>query len=84
MLNELKQSEKIVGLKQSLRLIESGNAKKAFLAKDCSSHIFDEVEHFCKKYKVPVEYAETTTELGRACGIDVGAAVAVLKKVNDA
>ncbi len=84
MLNELKQSEKTVGLKQSLRLIESGNAQKAFLAKDCSPNIFDEIGHFCKKYRIPVEYAETMTELGRACGIDVGAAVAVLKKVNDA
>lgn len=80
MINELKQSKKAVGLKQSLKAIESGNAEKAYLARDCAPHIFNEIEHNCIKHGVKVEYADTMSELGRVCGIDVGAAVAVMIK----
>ena len=79
MVEELKQSDKIVGLKQSVRAIESGVAKKVFLAKDCAPHIYSEILNNCND-KVPVELVSTMSELGKACGIDVGAAVAVIKK----
>jgi len=80
MIEELRCNDKIVGLKQTIRAIEGGHAKKAFLSKDCAPHIFNEIEHNCNKYKVPVEYVDTMSELGKVCGIDVGAAVAVITK----
>ena len=78
MSEELKTKNKLVGLKQSIPAIEQGKAIKAFLAKDTEVHIRNKILTKCLENAVPVEYAESMRSLGEACGIDVGAAVAVL------
>ena len=80
MVEELKSGNVLVGLRQFLRAAETGVALKAFVAKDCAPHIFKEITDNCNKYGISVEYIETMSELGKICGIDVGAAVAAITK----
>jgi len=78
MLDELKTANKVIGIKQATKAVESGKAKKAFIAKDADSKVVDPFKQLCDNKSVIIEYAETKKELGKACGIDVGAAVAVI------
>ena len=78
MLSELKNGQKVVGLKQSRRAVAEGKAVRAYLAEDADPHITDTIEALCGEHSVPVEWVAGMRELGAACGISVGAAVAVL------
>ena len=80
MVEELRSGNVVVGLRQFLRAAETGIALKAFVAKDCSPHIFKEITDNCNKYGIAVQYIKNMSELGKMCGIDVGAAVAVITK----
>ena len=73
-------SDSIIGLKQSVKAVKGGKALKAFVAEDADSHVREPFLKVCREYGVPVEYYPTCKELGSACKIDVGAAVAVVKK----
>ncbi len=80
MLEELKTDKKIVGFKQSLKAVKAEQAIKAFVSMDADVHVATPFVHACEAQNVPVEYCESCKILGEACGIDVGAAVAVLMK----
>lgn len=78
MLTELKGGTKVVGAKQTRRAIDSAAAVRVFLAADADPRITGPVESLCIEKGVPVEKTASMRELGSACGIAVGAAVAAL------
>ena len=78
MLTELQTQSKLIGFKQSAKAVESGKVKKVFLAKDADEKLIAPLKKACEKKEIEFEYAETMLELGRACGINIGAAVAVI------
>ena len=77
MLTELKAGPRVVGAKQTRRALADGRAVRVFLAEDADPGVTDPVEVLCAEHGVPVERI-SATELGQACGIAVGAAVAAL------
>lgn len=70
-----------IGTKQTMKAVEHGHATEVFVAKDADSRITAKVERLCQKSKVPVTYVDSMKALGKACGIEVGAAMAAL--LND-
>ena len=78
MLTELSTNPKVVGVKQVKRAVESGSAKKVFLADDADPRITQPIAELCARKGVQTETAASMRELGRACGIAVGSAVAAL------
>lgn len=78
MLEELKTEHKAIGLKQSGRLLNTGSVKKAFVAENAAPAVITKFVNDCGASGVPVEYVSTMEMLGRACGIEVGAAIAVI------
>ena len=66
-----------VGLKQSTEAVEEGLVKKAYIALDADEHVRLPFEALCREKNVPIEFAETKAKLGKSCGINVPAAVAV-------
>ena len=78
MLTELQTDSKLVGLKQSLRAVESGKVKKVFLALDSDMKVQTPVRKACEKKNIEIEEVPTMAELGNACGINIGSAVAVI------
>jgi len=78
MLTELTTDNKLVGLKQSLRAVEGGKVKKVFLAEDADSKVRLPIIKACEKKNVEIEPVPAMADLGKACGINIGAAVAVI------
>ena len=71
-----------VGLKQSKKAIESGNAAKAYIAEDCDFQLRRRLEELCDRHGVETLFIPTMKQLGARFGINVGAAVAVTLKAN--
>lgn len=78
MLEELKQGSKLVGAKQTRRALKDGRARKLFMAKDADPRLLQPLVQEAVRTGVRVEQVDTMKQLGEACGIAVGAAVAVL------
>lgn len=73
-----KASRKVVGQKQTLRVLKSGEAKKVILAEDAERKIREPVLQECANRGIKVYMAESMAALGKACGIKVGASVAAI------
>ena len=78
MFTQLSTAAKVVGAKQTRRALESGKAVKVFLAADADPRITEPLALLAQEKGVSVEKSGTMKELGRACGVAVGAAVAAL------
>ncbi len=70
----------VVGVKQSQKAIARNQAKGVLIAQDADEHVTGPVKALCEAKKVPLELVPTMQELGKACGIHVGAAVAAVLK----
>lgn len=79
-LEDLKSVKKCVGIKQTIKALESGLAARVLIAGDADRQVTAEVIALCLVKDVEIETVTSRADLGDACGIDVGAAVvAVLK-----
>lgn len=78
--DKVKQDKKVVvGKKQTAKALKSGDVETVIIAKDADPNIIQEIKDLAKERNVPIKYAESMKKLGKACGIEVGAAtVAVL------
>ncbi|MCB6365240.1 ribosomal L7Ae/L30e/S12e/Gadd45 family protein [Intestinibacillus massiliensis] len=77
MLSELRAAAKVVGVKQSKKVIREGGAAAVFVAGDAEERVTRPILELCQELGVQVTEVPTMQELGRAAGIDVGAAVVV-------
>jgi large subunit ribosomal protein L7A len=68
----------LIGAKQTKKAIEQGKAQQVLVARDADEHVTRSLIQLCRHYGVPVVYVDSMRELGKACGIDVGAATAVI------
>lgn len=78
MLSELKTGKIYVGLKQVRRGLEDASVRKVFIALDAEPRITDPIRTQCRESSVETEDVPSMKELGAACGIEVGAAVAAI------
>lgn len=78
MLQELTSGNKVVGVKQSRKAIREGHAARVYLACDADPAMTEPLAANCEELGVPVIRDFSMAQLGRACRITVGAAVAVL------
>lgn len=72
--------KKVVGIKQSIKAIKSSEGKTVYLAKDADAKLIQQVAKLAEENSLEVIYTNTMKELGKLCGIEVGAAAAVLLK----
>lgn len=70
-----------IGTKQTMRQVELGHAAEVFVAEDADPHLIHKITNLCTKHGVKMTTVDTMKKLGKACGIEVGAAMAVL--LND-
>ena len=77
-LQELKNAKRVVGIKQLRKALRDGTAAKVFIADDADLHLTDPVKAACEENGIPAILVPTMAELGQACSIEVGAAVAAI------
>lgn len=80
MIDKLKTGKKTVGIKQSLKAVENGTAKIIFIARDADEKVVNGIKELTAGMALEIIYVENMKQLGKACGIEVGAAVACLLK----
>ena len=78
MISELNNPNKVVGAKQVRRALNDGRVRKVFLAADADPRVTEPLARLAEEKAVPVEEIASMRELGAACGISVGSAVAAL------
>ena len=71
----LAAKEKVVGLKQVRRAVAAGKVRRVYLACDADPRLTEPMEALCRASGIDVVTDYTMAQLGRACGIAVGAAV---------
>lgn len=67
-----------IGTNQTTKALEQSAAKEVFVAKDADKKVVDRVLHLCEAKDTPVIWVDSMKQLGRACGIEVGAAAAAI------
>lgn len=70
--------KKVMGIKQSIKAIKNNQAKIVYVAKDADEKLIESVVKTAKENFVDVINIATMKDLGKLCGIDVGAAAAVI------
>ena len=79
MLKDLKMApNKTVGLKQTIKAIQTGKARRVYLAEDVDRHIMAKVKEQCSQHGVELVLVNSMSQLGEACGIQVGSATAAI------
>ena len=73
----MEPEKRVAGVKQSRKAIREGRARRVFLACDADPALTGPIAAECAAAGIPVETERTMAQLGRACGISVGASVAV-------
>jgi large subunit ribosomal protein L7A len=67
-----------VGTKQTTKAVERGQARTVFVARDAEAHVTRALLALCRQRGIPVVEVESMAALGRACGVEVGAASAAI------
>jgi len=80
MLGELKKAKKKIGIKECCKALENNKALHAFVAKDAEERVTKPFVEICGQKAVEITYVDTMSNLGKACGIDVGATTVVMSK----
>ena len=73
---ELGKQKLVVGSKQLRKALENGRAKRVYLAENADPAITEPIEALCQQNHVEYIWVPSKTDLGHACGIEVGAAAA--------
>ncbi|MGM0890206.1 MAG: 50S ribosomal protein L7ae-like protein [Bacillota bacterium] len=70
----------IIGTKQAVRALKNNLIQEVIIADDADIYLTGRVVETAKELDVPITYVDSMRMLGKACGIDVGAATVVIKK----
>ena len=77
-LPDLTRNKVVVGTKQLKKALVSGRAKCVFLAENADPAITEPLEALCISGNIQLNWVGSMADLGRACGIEVGAAAAAV------
>lgn len=68
----------LIGAKQTKKAIQQGKALEVVIAADADEQMKQSLVQLCRNHGVAVIHVDSMNELGKACGIDVGAATAAI------
>ena len=73
-----KRAMRVVGVRQVLRAVRSGEAEEVFLALDADAGLRGEIEREAKKKGIPLTTVSTMEEMAQLCRVDVPSAAAAV------
>ena len=65
-----------MGAKQLKKALNQNRARCVFLAENADPAVTEPLEELCRIKQIPITWVSSMADLGRACGIEVGAAAA--------
>ena len=68
----------VVGSKQLKKALRDGRAEYVFLAENADPAVTDPIAALCISGNIHIHWVASMADLGRACGIEVGAAAAAV------
>jgi large subunit ribosomal protein L7A len=68
----------IIGTKQAVKAIHGGHVIEILVARDADIRITQPAIHLAQENGVKIDFVESKIELGKACGLQVGAAVVAI------
>ena len=74
----LSNRKRVVGAKQIRKALTCGSAQWVYLAKNADPAITEPLIALCQKNSISFAWVKSMTDLGHACGIEVGAAAAAI------
>ncbi|AKN32984.1 ribosomal protein L7Ae-like protein [Clostridium carboxidivorans P7] len=74
------EGNKVVGVKQTIKAMKAGTVKTVYIAKDADDKFIQPVKLLVEEMSLELVYVDSMKELGKLCGIDVGAATAAVLK----
>ena len=75
-LTEVARHKMVVGAKQLKKALTGGRATWVILAQNADPAITEPLEQMCQQYHINCAWVPSMLDLGKACGIEVGAAAA--------
>ena len=66
----------VVGIKQTMRMLEQNQLSEVIVARDADHFVVRPLIEMADARGIAVSYIDTRKELGRLCGIEIGAATA--------
>ena len=78
-LSELSAAQVLVGAKQIKKALKNGTVQQVYLAANADPIITEPIALLCAQGGVACAWVKTMSELGQACGIEVGATAAAVK-----
>jgi large subunit ribosomal protein L7A len=70
----------IVGTKQTVKALKAGYVLEVIIAEDADPKVVNKVIEIAKDMNVPLTKVDSMKKLGKACGIDVGAATVAITR----
>ena len=77
-LPDLTKMKVVVGTKQLKKAVRDGRARYVFLAENADPAGTEPLERLCADNHIQITWVSRMEDLGRACGIEVGAAAAAV------
>ena len=77
-LPEMPGTKIVVGARQLRKALLAGRARYVLLAQDADPGLTEPIEELCRQRSVQYAWVPSMSELGSACGIEVGAAAAAV------
>lgn len=77
---DLSGKKTVVGAKQLRKALQNGCVCCVYLAQNADPALTSPIEKLCGEKNIQPVWVRSMQELGRACGIDVGAAAAAVIK----
>lgn len=74
----MEPGKRVVGVKQVRRALAAGRVKRLYLARDADPQLTQPLERQARERGVEAVWSGSMKELGRECGIAVGASVAAV------
>ena len=68
----------VVGAKQLKKAVKAGRVRYVFLAENADPAVTEPLEILCTANHIQITWVPSMAELGRVCGIEVGAAAAAV------
>ncbi|MBD8070958.1 50S ribosomal protein L7ae-like protein [Bacillus sp. PS06] len=74
----LQASKIIIGTKQTVKALQTTEVLEVIIADDADRRVLNKVIQVAEEKNIPVTKVESMKKLGKACGIEVGAATVAI------